>query len=69
VAGRASARPDRPAVRTAILVATLAFVVLLGFLTVSVLISEGPDVLVALSALVLAMLGLGIVGALRQPPR
>jgi len=55
--------------RTAILVATLAFVVLLGFLTVSVLISEGPDVLVALSALVLAMLGFGIVGALRQPPR
>jgi hypothetical protein len=54
--------------RTAILVAALAFIGLLGALTVSVTVREGPDVLTVGSLLVLAMFAFGIVGALREPP-
>lgn len=54
--------------RTAILASALGFTALLGALTLSVLVREGPDVLVAASLLVLALFGFGIVGALRHPP-
>ena len=54
--------------RTAILAAVLGFIALLTALTVSVLVREGPDVLVAASLLILALFGFGIVGALRHPP-
>ena len=54
--------------RTAILASALAFIALLGALTVNVLVREGPDVLVGASLLVLALFGFGIVGALRHPP-
>ena len=43
-------------------------IALLAALTLSVLVREGPDVLVAASLLVLALFGFGIVGALRHPP-
>ena len=54
--------------RTAALVATLALIALLGYLTLNVLIREGFDILVATSLLILAMFGFGVVGALINPP-
>ena len=52
----------------AILAAALAFILLLGGLTIAVVVEHGPDVLTGASLLVLAMLAFGIVGALRHPP-
>jgi hypothetical protein len=51
-------------------IAGLAFglVVLLAVLTVCAAVILGPDILTLLSLLVLAILGVGIFGALRQPP-
>jgi hypothetical protein len=54
--------------RQAILLAALAMIALFAFLTLSVAIREGVDVLTLVSLLVLAMFGFGIVGALRHPP-
>ena len=51
----------------AILAAALAFIALLGALTVAVTVEHGPDILTVGSLLVLAMLAFGIVGALRHP--
>jgi hypothetical protein len=45
----------------------LAFIAVLLFLTLSVVVRHGPDVLTVLSILVLGMFGFGIVGALRHP--
>jgi hypothetical protein len=55
-------------VRTAILVAVLTMIALLGGLTLVVLVRNGPDPLTLLSLLVLALFGFGILGALREPP-
>ncbi|MGZ4275495.1 MAG: hypothetical protein ACXVFK_02400 [Solirubrobacteraceae bacterium] len=46
----------------------LLFVTLLLALTVHAAIQGGPDILTVLSALVLALFGFGIVGALLHPP-
>ncbi|MGZ4268425.1 MAG: hypothetical protein ACXVFN_05475 [Solirubrobacteraceae bacterium] len=46
----------------------LLFVALLLALTVHAAIQGGPDILTVLSALVLALFGFGIVGALLHPP-
>ena len=54
--------------RAAILVAALLFIGILGALTVVAVIAEGVNVLTLVSLLVLAMLGFGIIGALRSPP-
>ena len=54
--------------RNVALVAALALIGLLAFLTLSVAIEHGVDVLVVLSLLVLAMLGFGVLGALTTPP-
>jgi hypothetical protein len=54
--------------RTAVLAIVLAFTAALSALTVYVMARHGPDVLTALSLLVLAMFTFGIVGALRHPP-
>lgn len=51
-----------------VLVAILAFVVIFGGLTVTVIVEHGVDILTLLSLLILAMVGSGVVGALRQPP-
>jgi hypothetical protein len=59
---------NRDPVRTTILAVTLVFVVGLAALTIHAAVDGGVDVLTAFSLLVLAMLGFGIVGALRQPP-
>lgn len=52
--------------QTTILAIVLAFIALLGGLTLNVLLREGPDVLTVISLLVLAMFAFGIVGALRD---
>jgi hypothetical protein len=56
-------------VRTALLATALAFVAVLLALTVHATAQGGVDVLTAVSALVLVLLAVGIVGALRDPPR
>ena len=54
--------------RTLVLAGSLAIICLLGFLTVSVAVREGLDVLVVLSLIVLALLGFGVLGALTSAP-
>ena len=54
--------------RNAILAAVLGLIALLGGLTIVVAVRNGPDPLTVLSLLVLAMLGFGILGALRERP-
>jgi hypothetical protein len=49
--------------RAAVLVVALGFVVLLAGLTLYVLFSRGPDVLVVLSLLVVGVLAYGVLGA------
>jgi hypothetical protein len=51
-----------------ILGAALAFIALLGGLTIAVAVEHGPDILTVGSLLVLGMFAFGIVGALRHPP-
>ncbi len=55
--------------RTTILAAAFAFLLVLGGLTVAVAVEEGPDILTVASLLVLAMIASGVLGALRNPPR
>jgi hypothetical protein len=55
--------------RRLILGVVLVFIVALAGLTIEVALTHGFDILTALSLLVLALFGFGIVGALRHPPR
>ncbi len=54
--------------RTVVLAASLGMICLLAFLTISVAVREGIDVLVVLSLIILALLGFGVLGALLAPP-
>jgi hypothetical protein len=54
--------------RTVVLMGSLALICLLGFLTVSVMVREGIDFLVLVSLLILALLGIAVLGALTSPP-
>ncbi len=54
--------------RMLVLLASLSIICLLAFLTVSVALREGIDVLVVLSLIVLALLGFGVLGALSSSP-
>ena len=54
--------------RNAALVAALLVIGSLAYLTLSVAIEHGVDVLVVLSLFVLALLGFGVLGALTTPP-
>ena len=54
--------------RTLALVGSLAIICLLAFLTISVAVERGIDVLVVLSVIILALLGFGVLGALASPP-
>jgi hypothetical protein len=56
------------AARTLVLVGSLVIICLVGFLTVSVAVREGIDVLIVLSLIVLALLGFGVLGALTSAP-
>jgi hypothetical protein len=52
-----------------ILIGAFVLVTVLLVLTLYVAVVQGPDVLTVLSLLILAMLGFGIFGALREPPQ
>jgi hypothetical protein len=52
-----------------VLFGAFLLVTVLAGLTIYVAIRNGPDVLTVLSLMILAMLGLGIFGALKEPPR
>ena len=54
--------------RNAALLSALLLIGGLAFLTISVAVEHGVDVLVVLSLFVLAMLGFGVLGALTTPP-
>jgi uncharacterized membrane protein len=54
--------------RTFVLAASLAIICLLAFLTVSVAVEDGVDVLVVVSVIILALLGFGVLGALTTRP-
>ena len=54
--------------RNAALVAALALIGLLAFLTLSVAVEHGVDVLVVLSLIVLALLGFGCAGGAHDAP-
>lgn len=47
---------------------SLAVVALLTFLTVSVIVQDGIDVLTVVSLLILLVIGVGVFGALSHPP-
>ena len=55
--------------RILVLGAVLVFIAGFAFLTVVAVIEQGFTVASFLSILILAMLAIGIVGALRNPPR
>ena len=54
--------------RTVVLGVALAFIAVLGFLTLFVLFSSGPDVLVVMSLAILGLFAFGVIGALATPP-
>jgi len=54
--------------RGAILAVVLVAIGGLAFLTLSVAVREGVDVLVVVSFVILLLLGFGVLGALTTPP-
>ena len=54
--------------RTMVLLASLLIICLLAFLTISVAVEHGIDILVVLSLVILALLGFGVLGALTTSP-
>jgi hypothetical protein len=58
-----------PLIRNLILFGGLAFCVVFGALTAAVAAEEGVDVLIVVSFAIIVMVMLGILGALRNPPR
>ncbi len=54
--------------RTAALLASLALIGLLAALTIQVMLDDGLTPLVAISLCLLALLAVGVVGALTTPP-
>lgn len=54
--------------QSAILAVVLIFVVGFGGMTISVALDTGFDVLTALALLVLALIGIGVLGALLNTP-
>ena len=54
--------------RTVALLGALAILALLAFLTVRVAINDGIDAVVVISFVVLALIGVGVLGALNAPP-
>jgi hypothetical protein len=55
--------------RSLILISALTFILLLGGLTIVTAVRHGVDILVVASTIVLALFGIGIVGALLNPPQ
>lgn len=55
--------------RALVLCLALVFIAGFAFLTVAAVIEQGFTLASLLSVFILALLGIGIVGALRNPPR
>jgi hypothetical protein len=55
--------------RLLVLATALIFIAGLAFLTVAAIVSQGFSLASLLSVFILVLLGVGIVGALRNPPR
>jgi hypothetical protein len=55
--------------RILVLGAVLVFIAGFAFLTVAAIIEQGFTIASLLSILILALISVGIVGALRNPPR
>ena len=55
--------------RLLVLAAVLVFIAGFAFLTVTAIAKEGVDFATLLSIFILVLLSVGIVGALRNPPR
>jgi hypothetical protein len=55
--------------RLLVLGAALVFIAGFAFLTYTAVVEQGFTLASLLSVLILALLGIGIVGALRNPPR
>jgi len=55
--------------RIVVLGVALLFIAFFAFLTVAAIIEQGVTVASFISAFILALLTIGIVGALRNPPR
>lgn len=58
-----------PGVRSAILGFGVAFCALFALMTISVALEDGFDVLTVVSLLVIVLIGSGLIGAIRNPPR
>jgi len=54
--------------RTLVLGCSLVIICLLAFLTLSVAVRDGVDILVVVSGIVLLLMGVGVLGALSTPP-
>jgi hypothetical protein len=54
--------------RQIVLIVVLVFLAAFAALTIGAIVEGGPDVLTLLSLLVLALFGVGVIGALREPP-
>jgi hypothetical protein len=54
--------------RMLVLLGSLGIISLLAFLTVTVAVEEGVDILVVVSLIVLVLLAFGVLGALTTPP-
>jgi hypothetical protein len=55
-------------VRTFVFLAAMVLIAVLGFLTVYVLFTSGPDVIVVVSLIIVGLLGFGVFGAFLRPP-
>ena len=55
--------------RTLVLGVALVFIAGLGFLTVAAIVEQGFTLASLLSIFIIVLLGVGIIGALRNPPR
>jgi hypothetical protein len=54
--------------QSTILAVVVVFVVLFAAMTIDVVARTGFDVITGLALLVLALIGFGVIGALRNPP-
>ena len=54
--------------RTLVLIGSLFMIGLIGFLTLLVAFRDGVDVLIVISWFVLALLAVGVIGALTESP-
>ena len=56
-------------IRSIALIGSVVLICLLTFLTLSVAVSHGVDILVLVSLVILALLAFGVLGALASPPK